>query len=97
MRRYRVTDDCGNFIFVTQTITVLDVTVPVLDPQPADVAVQCSVDVPVGADLAWNDNCDGTGMAVASDVSDGASCPEVITRTWTYTDACGNTLQLYHN
>ena len=24
------------------------------------------------------------------DVSDGASCPEVITRTWTYTDACGN-------
>ena len=53
---------------------------------------QCSADVPVrSVDLAWNDNCDGTGMAVTvTDVSDGASCPEVITRTWTYTDACGN-------
>ena len=35
LRRYRVTDDCGNFIFVTQTITVLDVTDPVFDPQPS--------------------------------------------------------------
>ena len=75
---------------VSQLITVDDTQVPVFDPQPADVAVQCSADVPVGADLAWNDNCDGTGVSVATDVSDGASCPEVITRTWTYTDACGN-------
>ncbi|MDZ7633738.1 MAG: hypothetical protein U5L72_04620 [Bacteroidales bacterium] len=29
-----------------------------------------------------------------SDVSDGSSCPEVITRTYSVTDACGNTINV---
>ncbi|MDZ7633746.1 MAG: hypothetical protein U5L72_04660 [Bacteroidales bacterium] len=36
---------------------------------------------------------DGGGnpvVAFVSDVSDGSSCPEVITRTYSVTDACGN-------
>ena len=41
-------------------------------------------------DLGWTDNCDGSGTVSGSDVSDGASCPQTITRSWTYTDACGN-------
>ncbi len=90
-RTYRVTDDCGNFIFVTQIITVNDTQAPVFNAPPAALAVQCSGDVPAMADLGWNDNCDGTGTVTGSDVSDGQSCPETITRTWTYTDACGNT------
>ncbi len=90
-RTYRVTDDCGNFIFVTQTITVNDTQAPVFNAPPAALAVQCSGDVPAMANLGWNDNCDGTGTVTGSDVSDGQSCPETITRTWTYTDACGNT------
>ncbi|KAF5038809.1 hypothetical protein DSECCO2_550440 [anaerobic digester metagenome] len=40
--------------------------------------------------LTWTDNCDGTGSVTGTDVSDGNTCPEVITRTWSYTDACGN-------
>ena len=53
--------------------------------------VECVGDVPAMSNLGWTDNCDGTGTVTGSDVSDGLSCPETITRTWTYTDACGNT------
>ncbi|MDB3907318.1 PKD domain-containing protein [Crocinitomicaceae bacterium] len=90
-RTYRVTDDCGNFIFVTQTITVHDTQVPVFAAPPANVTVECIGDVPAMTNLGWTDNCDGTGNVTGSDVSDGLSCPETITRTWTYTDVCGNT------
>jgi subtilisin-like proprotein convertase family protein len=89
-RRYRVTDDCGNFIFVEQTITVNDVTIPVMDAPPAALAVQCAGDVPSMTDLGYTDNCDPAGAVTGADVSDGLSCPETITRSWTFTDACGN-------
>jgi gliding motility-associated-like protein len=90
LRRYRVTDNCGNFIFVTQTITVMDITVPIMNAPPAAVAVQCIGDVPVMTDLGYTDNCDAAGTVTGSDVSDGLTCPETITRSWFHTDACGN-------
>ena len=90
LRRYRVTDDCGNFIFVTQTITVHDTQAPVFLVPPVAANVQCIGDLPAMTDLAYTDNCDAAGTVNGSDVSDGLICPETITRTWTYTDACGN-------
>ncbi|MDZ7633744.1 MAG: hypothetical protein U5L72_04650 [Bacteroidales bacterium] len=36
-------------------------------------------------------------VAFVSDVSDGSSCPEVITRTSSVSDACGNTMNVQHN
>ena len=90
-RTWTYTDACGNIATETQTITVNDTQAPVFSAPPAAANVQCSGDVPAMADLAWTDNCDGAGMVTGSDVSDGQSCPETITRTWTYTDACGNT------
>ena len=89
-RTYSVTDDCGNQILVTQTITVEDLTAPVFAAPPAAVSVECIGDVPAMVDLSWTDNCDGMGTVPGSDVSDGLSCPETITRTWSYTDVCGN-------
>ena len=89
-RTYSVTDDCGNVIFVTQTITVMDVTAPVFNAPPANITVECIGDVPAMTNLDWTDNCDGTGNVAGVDASDGNTCPETITRTWTYTDACGN-------
>ncbi|MFT5859653.1 MAG: gliding motility-associated-like protein, partial [Flavobacteriaceae bacterium] len=90
LRRYRVTDNCGNFIFVTQTIAVMDITAPIMNAPPAAVAVQCIGDVPAMVDLGYTDNCDAPGTVTGADVSDGLTCPETITRTWTFTDACGN-------
>ncbi|MDP5098967.1 MAG: hypothetical protein NWQ27_03140, partial [Crocinitomicaceae bacterium] len=90
-RTYSVTDVCASVIFVTQTITILDVTAPVFAATPANITVACSADVPAMTNLGYTDNCDPGGSVTGTDVSDGGSCPEIITRTWTFTDACGNT------
>jgi gliding motility-associated-like protein len=89
-RTYRVTDGCNAYVDVTQTITIDDVTPPAMDPAPSDVTVQCAADIPAMISLDWTDNCDGSGSVSGTDVSNGLSCPETITRTWTYSDACGN-------
>ncbi|MFV9552652.1 hypothetical protein, partial [Algibacter sp. PT7-4] len=39
------------------------------------------------------DNCGNTPVvAFVSDVSDNANCPETITRTYSVTDTCGNSI-----
>lgn len=68
-----------------------DTIAPVLDPAPMDLNVECYSDVPPMTPLNWTDNCDGSGSVNAVEVSDGGFCPETLTRTWTYTDNCGNT------
>ncbi len=90
-RTYSVTDICGGQIFVTQTITVLDTQVPVFAAPPAAISVQCATDVPAMTNLGWTDNCTGAGSVTGTDgVLVGGTCGGTITRTWTYTDACGN-------
>ncbi len=90
-RTYRVEDSCSNYTDVVHIITVHDTTAPILDPAPQDITVSCSFNIPSLINLNWTDNCDGSGSVTGVDVSDGNTCPETITRTWTYTDNCGNT------
>ncbi|MCF8239103.1 MAG: hypothetical protein K9I85_13160, partial [Saprospiraceae bacterium] len=89
-RSWTYTDACGNASTETQIITIGDDTPPVFDAPPTAIAIQCTADIPSMIDLAWTDNCDGAGTVTGTDASDGNTCPEIITRTWTYTDACGN-------
>ncbi len=89
-RSWTYTDACGNIATETQSITVGDIEAPMLDASPMDVTV-CVGNVPPMVSLNWTDNCDGNGTVSGTDMTDGASCPEIITRSWTYTDACGNT------
>ena len=89
-RIWTYTDACGNPASAVQIITVDDNVAPVFAAEPQDVTVACIDDVPAMIELAWTDNCDGQGVVRGTDVSDGNTCPETITRTWTYTDACGN-------
>ncbi|MDP5011925.1 MAG: PKD domain-containing protein, partial [Crocinitomicaceae bacterium] len=93
---YSVTDLCNNQILVTQTITVDDVTAPT-GTAPANVTVECINDVPP-VPLAVTfvitdamDNCTAVpALDWVGDVSDGNTCPETITRTFSITDDCGN-------
>lgn len=91
-RTYRAIDACGNAASCTQTITVRDTTAPTLRV-PADVVVECPADTrPSATGMATAQ--DGCGSAtVRSSDTERKLCggAKVITRTWTASDACGNT------
>lgn len=79
-------------IFCTQIILVQDTTAPVAPMAPADTTVQCSEDVPTGMDLSAVDGCLGIVTVSPEDDQTEPDCPNdyVITRSWTFTDSCGN-------
>jgi gliding motility-associated-like protein len=90
-RTYRITDACGNRTDVTQIITIIDDIAPVFASPPADITVSCISAVPAMTSLDWTDNCDGSGSVLGIDSPlSGGTCGGRITRTWSYTDACGN-------
>ncbi len=93
-RVYNVADQSGNSIDVTQIIILHDVTPPTAS-NPFSLTVQCIDDVPLpnpGMVTGEADNCSTPTVAFVSDVSDGLSCPETITRTYSVTDNCGNSI-----
>ena len=93
VRTWTFTDDCGNSSSVSQTIKVLDNVAPVAPTAPADLNVQCADDVPPPVDLTAMDNCTGPITVSPSAVITSGACENDFTmvRTWTFTDACGNT------
>ena len=98
IRTYSVTDACGNTINVTQTITVNDVTNPTAS-NPATLNVSCASNVPLPDPLVVTDEADNCPLPIVvawvSDVSNGNTCnSEVITRTYSVTDACGNSINV---
>jgi len=91
-RTYSVTDDCGNTINVSQTITVSDTIAPIAPIAPTNETYECLTDVPSPSDLTATDNCTGDITVAGVDIIDYANpCNVVITRTWTFTDSCNNT------
>ena len=95
-RTYNVADGSGNNIDVVQMIFIEDVTAPTAS-NPLDLTVQCIGEVPAPI-TGWvsdeADNCGVPTVAFVSDVSDGLTCPETITRTFSVTDAFGNTIDV---
>ncbi|MBK7342072.1 MAG: hypothetical protein IPJ06_02495 [Saprospiraceae bacterium] len=93
-RTFTLTDECANATQCTQVIQVEDTTPP--DPScPADETVECDA-IPVAVDPGVTDLCDPTVDVSLSEISDLAGCGNytgTITRTWTFTDDCGNTNQ----
>jgi hypothetical protein len=96
IRTYNVADVSGNNIDVVQMIYIEDITAPTAT-NPTSLTVQCIGEVPAPV-TGWvtdeADNCAVPTVAFVSDVSDGLSCPETITRTFSVTDACGNSIDV---
>ncbi len=97
-RTWTLTDDCGNTTVQTQTIWVEDDTKPTFTV-PVDITIAKDVDCNYDADVAItgdvtdeSDNCSSGLEATWSDAIAAGSCEgeELITRTWTLTDDCGN-------
>jgi gliding motility-associated-like protein len=99
-RIYSVSDFCGNSAVCTQTLTVKDTITPELILPPIN-PVACSNEVPdyyanytalVNAGGSASDNCGLNiySFAHISDIHEVSSCPEVITRTYSIFDYCGN-------
>ncbi|MBK8554420.1 MAG: DUF3494 domain-containing protein [Lewinellaceae bacterium] len=93
-RTYRATDLCGNSATCAQTITVNDLTPPVISCL-ANVNVSCAADVPAPApnSVTASDLCGGGVIVVhVSDVINAQTCVNryTITRTYRATDLCGN-------
>ncbi|WP_282123477.1 gliding motility-associated C-terminal domain-containing protein [Algibacter mikhailovii] len=96
VRTWNFTDDCNNTSdnFV-QTITVQDNTPPTL-VLPENVTAVCSDDpetINFGTATA-TDDCDSDVQITFNDVRTDGACAGTytITRTWTATDICGNTV-----
>ena len=90
-RTWTFTDDCGNSSSVAHIITVTDTTAPVAPSAPANATFECIEDVPVAGNLTASDNCVGDITVGGNDSIDTTNpCNIIITRTWTFTDDCGN-------
>src|SRR6185369_4326471 len=73
----------------SQTVTVVDTTAP---------SLACATNKTVECGSAWtfdppgaSDDCSGTNVVVAiTGTLTNGTCPQIITRTWSATDLCGN-------
>ena len=89
-REFTATDDCGNASSATQTITIVDTTLPEFTSIPADYTAECSENHPM-EDASATDNCGEVTLAVVEETVPGACAGDyIVTRTFTATDDCGN-------
>ncbi len=90
-RTWTATDACGNSSTTSQTINVQDITAPVIDALPATSTIDCPV-TPEFAVATATDACGSDFALTFNDVTTSGACTGSysITRTWTATDACGN-------
>jgi len=93
LRTYTLTDDCGNAVSRTWTVTVEDTTPPQLVGVPANVSINCGDNIPE-INVTATDNCDlsvvNVTLVATTEITD---CGYNFIRTWTAVDACGNVAQ----
>jgi hypothetical protein len=89
-RTFTATDACGNTSTYVQTISFVDDTAPVFNE--FDTVVELSCENASGALVSATDNCGDVAVTFTDSFIDGACGTR--TRTYTATDACGNTTQV---
>ncbi|MGB4847331.1 MAG: DUF11 domain-containing protein, partial [Saprospiraceae bacterium] len=102
IRRWTVSDACGNSATCNQTINITDTTPPTAS-NPAPTSVQCINNVPAADPLVVTteaDNCSAPTVTLLSNTNNGGTgCPAspfIATRIYRVTDACGNTVNVTH-
>ena len=87
-----VTDECGNSNSCSITLTIINDAGITITNAPGNISIECdeSTDPANTGQLTGVTSCPGGVIVDYSDVSDGNTCPETITRTWTIEDGCGN-------
>ena len=96
IRSWVASDVCGNTRMITQLITINDNINPALNSKPGNMTLSCIDDVPAAPTIGATDNCGYVTVDFFETEDPGpVSCPNsvIIRRTWTATDACGNTDQ----
>ncbi|PWA06090.1 gliding motility-associated C-terminal domain-containing protein, partial [Flavobacterium psychrotolerans] len=90
--QFTAKDACGNTSNTSATFNVKDSTAPLAPDAPINLTVACAGEVPPAGSLTATDNCNGTITAQGLDAIAPGNCPNsfIITRTWTFTDACNN-------
>lgn len=91
----KVTDLCGNEASVEYNVKI-DGDAPVFSGLPgATAAYKCIGDLPTPPEVTALDNCDGPVIPLYNEQQSnpGSSCDNVIKRTWTVVDSCGNVAQ----
>src|SRR5205085_1576413 len=91
-RTWRAVDACGNQSgTVAQTITVRDITPPVIGNPGANATISCPATPTFTAPTA-SDACTTATVQLVSDITTQGSCAGTYseTRTWRAVDACGN-------
>ena len=94
MRKWTVSDSCGNMTEATQIINFQDTGLPDFDI-PADTVVNCGTPtdtMTLGTLSNITDNCATVFTITMSDVITAGACAQqdTIYRTWTVTDPCSN-------
>ena len=90
---YTLTDACDNLVSQNWTINVEDNTAPQLFNIPVNITIQCG-DIIAGTNIFALDNCDENPNVTLEAVTNQGSCGYEFIRTWTATDACGNSTSL---
>lgn len=91
MRTWTATDDCGMSSTATQMIIMeADTEAPVLSAFPSEQFILCN-EIPAFNEVTATDNCSEVTLSFEDVISEDG-CDDYYTRTWTASDACGNTV-----
>ncbi|MBV7270759.1 HYR-like domain-containing protein, partial [Winogradskyella luteola] len=87
------TDSCGNTSSTTATYSIIDTVNPVLTI-PGDVTIECTEDTtPANTGTATaTDDCAAPNVTFVDTEVTACGNTKTISRTWTATDACGNSM-----
>ena len=94
LRIWTTVDDCGNQNYCEQRITLIDNTPPTISGIGPDLTISCGEDPNTSfSNPQAEDNCDDNVDLSYSDNQEPGNCAGyTISRVWTATDGCGNSV-----